>query len=82
MSCAKPVIATKVGGVTVLISHGKNGLLISPSNKSELADSIITLLRDFDFAQTLGKSARKTVLEKFSSAKVATQTFDYLRSCA
>jgi glycosyltransferase involved in cell wall biosynthesis len=81
MSCAKPVIATKVGGVTEIISHGKNGLLISPGNELELADSIIAVLSDFGLAQTLGRSARITVEDKFSSAKVALETFDYLRSC-
>ncbi len=81
MSCAKPVVATKVGGIPEIISHRENGLLISPSNESELADSIIALLSDVGLAKTLGKSARKTVVDKFSSAKVALQTFDYFRSC-
>jgi glycosyltransferase involved in cell wall biosynthesis len=81
MSCAKPVVATKVGGITEIISHRENGILISPSNESALADSIIALLSDFSLAQTIGKSARKTVVDKFSSAKVALQTFDYFRSC-
>lgn len=44
----KPVIASNVGGLGEMVEDKKNGLLVSPGDVNELANSIITLLRDDD----------------------------------
>lgn len=36
MSCALPVIATSVGGVSELIGHGKNGFLVEPRDDQNM----------------------------------------------
>lgn len=42
-SMCKPVIATKVGGLSEMILHNQTGLLVEPNNKNELANAMIDL---------------------------------------
>lgn len=45
-SLCKPVIATKVGGLTEMIDNGKSGILVPPKDIKALANAIINLLQD------------------------------------
>lgn len=64
MASGKPAIACKGQGIDDIIHHGKNGLLISPGNEQELADSLHTLLLSQDYRRRLGEAARNTILER------------------
>jgi glycosyltransferase involved in cell wall biosynthesis len=77
MSCAKPVIASRIGGIPEIIDHGKNGLLISSEDHLELTNSIISLLEDYTLMKSIGKNARKTVLDKFSVDRMAMETLKF-----
>lgn len=46
MAAGRPIVATRVGGVRDLVTHGVQGLLVQPRDPSALADAIIRLLRD------------------------------------
>ena len=39
-----PVVASSIGGIPSIISHGQNGLLFDPSSVEELVDSIKALI--------------------------------------
>jgi glycosyltransferase involved in cell wall biosynthesis len=41
-----PIIASDVGGLSEIIRHGKDGLLVPPGNVRALADAIIQLLKN------------------------------------
>lgn len=41
-----PVIATRVGGMTEMVSHGHDGFLVQPGNDIELLEAINTLSND------------------------------------
>jgi glycosyltransferase involved in cell wall biosynthesis len=41
-----PVVATTAGGVSEVVEHGREGLLVSPRRPMELADALVTLLTD------------------------------------
>ncbi|MEJ2103805.1 MAG: glycosyltransferase, partial [Ignavibacteriaceae bacterium] len=60
-----------------IIEHGKNGLLISPEDYVSLAKAIVTLLNDEAFMESIGRNARKRVLEKFSVDRMASETAEY-----
>ncbi|MEM4522675.1 MAG: glycosyltransferase family 4 protein [Nitrososphaeria archaeon] len=62
MACAKPIVATKVGGIPELITDGVNGLLVKPCNPKEIANAVIKLLEDPEVAYKLGKEAYRTAL--------------------
>ena len=46
LACGVPVIASRVGGVPEMISHGENGLLVSAGDSSALAGAMDRLLGD------------------------------------
>jgi glycosyltransferase involved in cell wall biosynthesis len=66
MSVARPVIATAVGGVAELVTHGQTGLVISPQRLTEMADALADLARDPDRAAALGRAGRARQRRAFS----------------
>jgi glycosyltransferase involved in cell wall biosynthesis len=65
-AAAKPIVATRVGGVPDLIEDKRHGLLTPPKDPRALRDAIITLLEDENYATLLGKAIQKRVREEFS----------------
>ena len=55
----KPVVATNVGGNPYVINNGITGFLVEPKNEEQLADSIIKLLLDENFARKMGNNGKK-----------------------
>jgi glycosyltransferase involved in cell wall biosynthesis len=55
----KPVVASKVGGIPSVLSHGYNGLLVPPNDPSRLAEAILYLSRNRDVAAAMGRNGRK-----------------------
>lgn len=68
-ACARPVIATTVGGIPEVVEHGKTGLLISPQDEKALAEAIVKLGSDFDLIQKMGESGRQFVSDNFQWEK-------------
>lgn len=66
MSYSKPVIASKVGGITDIVINNLNGLLVQPANPQDLAKAIRLLAKDNSVRKKLGEGAKKTVDEKFN----------------
>jgi glycosyltransferase involved in cell wall biosynthesis len=55
-SFARPVIATRTGGIPEQIIEGKTGLLVEPNSPGQLAQAIRSLLDDPGFARQLGNN--------------------------
>ena len=62
---ARPVVASKVGGLPEIVIHGKTGLLAGNENIAELSESIAFLLEHPEEARLMGRAARKRAGEKF-----------------
>lgn len=75
MACAKPVVATRIPGLEILEEHGA-GLLFNPTDSQELADAVITLLKNGELRRELGKNGRKYIVENQSWASVAKRVAD------
>ena len=71
LSFGKPVVATNVGGTSAIITHGYNGLLVSPNDAEALADAVNLLLTDHEYAEKLGSNGRKVVEKKFNFKTVS-----------
>lgn len=54
-SFGRPVIASRVGGLTEAVEDGKNGFLVPVDDSEELAEKITRLLRDPALAETMGQ---------------------------
>ena len=64
-------MATSVGGVTELVKHGVNGLVVHPGDPIALADALTTLADDPELRRTMGLAGRETVRADFDSATEA-----------
>lgn len=67
MSYAKPVIASRVGGIPDMVKDRVNGLLVSEKDSKELARAILLIIRSNKLRENLAKNAVKTVKNEFSS---------------
>ena len=63
---ARPVVATRVGGLPEVIVHEETGLLVNQESSPALADAITLLLDHTDVAVQMGQAARRRVEEVFS----------------
>lgn len=73
MICGTPVIASKTGGIPEIIEDNKNGLLISPRSPFDISNSIVRLIENPELREKFKIEGKKTVIEKFSAEKMATQ---------
>jgi glycosyltransferase involved in cell wall biosynthesis len=71
----KPVVATRVGGVTEVVVDRKSGLLIDPEDPKALADAIAQLTANPTLAHAMARQGRAHVAENFD----VNQTVERLR---
>lgn len=55
---ARPVVASRVGGIPDLVEDGSNGLLVEPGNTNGLVDAIVRLADDRSLAERLSAGAQ------------------------
>jgi glycogen(starch) synthase len=66
---ARPVVATRVGGLPEIVLHRDTGLLVRPEDSADLADAICFLVDNPGAAIRMGKAGRKRVETVFSWQK-------------
>ncbi len=71
MACSKPVVASRLGGISDVISSGENGFLIDPADTGEFAAAMIMLLEDEQLLESMGQAACKTIHRHFSWEAIA-----------
>ena len=62
----RATIASRVGGVPVLIDDGKNGLIFTPGNEKELAEHLVTLANDKALREKMGNLLYEKASAEFS----------------
>ena len=67
-----PVIATNVGGIPDLLTHGETGLLVPNDDDKAMAETVLCILRNPDQAGRLSANGRK-LAERFSWEQVRPQ---------
>lgn len=55
---ARPIVATRVGGLPEVVAHEETGLLVESENSEALARAVVSLLSHPDVARRMGESAR------------------------
>jgi glycogen synthase len=63
---ARPVVATRVSGLSEVVVHQNTGLLVEPEDAHGLAEAIAFLLGDSETAVRMGLAARQRVQELFN----------------
>ena len=64
MARARPVVASRVGGITECIQDGVNGELVPCEDVLALADALIRVLGDRERATSMGERARQVALAR------------------
>jgi glycosyltransferase involved in cell wall biosynthesis len=57
MALGVPAVVTRVGGLSEVVEHGKQGFVVAPARPQVLADAIITLLQDRALRSRMGAAA-------------------------
>lgn len=76
MAAGVPVVASQVGGIPEVISHGKEGFLVPPGDVDQLATAIERLAIDSQLRGRFGSAGRGTVRSRFSIETMLSQTRD------
>ena len=71
MAAGKPVIASALGGLPLVVEHGKTGLLVPPSDAPSLAQAIATLLDAPETVELFGAAGRARVQGELSWRSIA-----------
>lgn len=75
-----PVVASRVGGVHEIVSHGANGMLVDPGRPDLWRNALTQLLEDSTLARRMGDAGRRAVEEHFTWHRVTSQTLDFYRA--
>ena len=61
MAAGKPVVASRLGGLPLVVEDGKTGLLVAPGDVPALAEAIQRLLDAPEVADAMGRAGRERV---------------------
>jgi len=81
MSCGLPVVATRIPGITDVISEIDNGLLVPPNNPCMLAKAISTLLDDKNLREAIARNSRKRIKDNYDWDAITNKVEEVYRSC-
>jgi len=80
-ACGKPVIASRVGGLTDIVVEGITGLLVETRDVRKLTRSMLSLLNDDDRAKEMGLRSKQFVKENFTIEKVVDKLEPLYQKC-
>jgi glycogen(starch) synthase len=63
---ARPVVATRAGGLAEVVEHGITGFVIEKDDVVALASAVVHLLEHPGEADRIGSAARRRALERFA----------------
>ncbi|MEP6618892.1 MAG: glycosyltransferase [bacterium] len=69
MAARVPVVATAVGGIPEMVTHGDTALLVPSGDVNALADSICQALRQPEDSRAMADRARALVVSRYSSGE-------------
>jgi glycosyltransferase involved in cell wall biosynthesis len=79
-ACGKPVIGSRIGGISEIISENETGFLFDPIDVEKLRQNIIELFNNPELASRMGQRARLVVERDYNLAGHYTKLMDVYRS--
>lgn len=76
MTYAKPVVATRVGGIPELVGDGETGFLVARGDAAAVAERILALLADRGLREEAGRAGRLKANAKFDLRQNVAQLLD------
>lgn len=80
MASELPVISTNIVGNPEVIVHKKNGFLVSSKNPSDIEEGMKFFYKNRNELKSFGKASRNTILEGFTSSKVAKEILNLYKN--
>lgn len=77
MAAAKPVIASRVGGIPELVDDGVTGFLVSPGDPTALAAAMTRLISQKGLIDEMGIRGRDRVQQRFTMEQTAKEVENY-----
>lgn len=68
-----PVVASRVGGLPKLITHGQTGVLFAPGDEGALTAALGAMLTDVELARRLGECGRRQLDSSFTASRMAAE---------
>lgn len=79
MSCGKPIVGFKTGGIPELVLDGFNGLLVTPEDYIGLANAICKIIEDPLLYKSLAENSKIIFREKFELNKGVRLIVDWIQ---
>jgi L-malate glycosyltransferase len=80
LALARPVVASRVGGIPEVVEHEVSGLLVPAGKEDDLARGCLRVMDDAALAQRLGCAGRKRVEKAFSAEVMAENVANVYRT--
>lgn len=80
MAMGKAIVATRLKGVSGIVRHGINGLLVEPGDPLEMADAVLRIDENPDLRERLEVNARKAS-KKYDWKIINEKITEKLREC-
>lgn len=77
MACELPVIASRVGGLPEVVDDGETGFLSPVGDIEKMADDVVRLVTDRKFRRQMGRAARASAIERYSTHKIIPQYIEF-----
>lgn len=72
----RPVVATRVGGLTEVVKDGRSGFLVPPESPNDLAEAVLKIINNPKMAKEMGDYARYLSETHYSWKSIATKIMD------
>ncbi len=70
----RPVIASEVGGIVDIVTHGETGWLVPPGDHEALGEQILRVVADPEGSRAVARRGRERIQEDFSWSSVLDRT--------
>ena len=76
MACGVPVVQPRHGAFPEILEKTGGGILVDPDDAADLADGLLSIWRDRELAENLGRAGREGVSQHFSVAQESQRTLE------
>lgn len=77
MACQVPVVATNVGGLPEVISHGETGFLGKLGDVDEMAGYVLEILKSPELKKKMGAAGRQCAIDRYEPSRIVPQYENY-----